>query len=330
MKPYIEFTSALRDYFQQIDLLFDDPVTIDPTPAPIVTYRGTLPEIQAVIWDVYGTLCGMELGDLEQAWADRDRLLPAARALVEEFGLGSPLRRMSAEQEPEKSLVELYLQRIEHSHERSCRQGVEYPEVVIEQIWEEILLRCTEAGYRQTGDEDPLDTAYRMGYFFDCRLQTTSLYRGIAECLAALRQAGRIQGIISNAQFYTPLRLRRALRRALKNSDLELEDFFTEPLVLFSYELGFSKPNPRAFERVVKELRRRNIAPENILFIGNDMLNDIAAASAHGLRTLLFAADRDQVNMRAGDPRCEQVRPDAVAVRAEQITDSVLQQGVLH
>ena len=49
--------------------------------------------------------------------------------------------------------------------------------------------------------------------------------------------------------------------------------------------------------------RQRGFPAERVLFVGNDMLNDVAAAAAVGLRTALFAGDQRSLRLREKDPR---------------------------
>lgn len=195
---------------------------------------------------------------------------------------------------------------------------------MIENIWQKILQNCLDVGYQPTVSEPPLDTAYRWAYFFDAVLQQNYLYSGIDSVLETLRQGGIIQGIISNAQFYTPIQLRRLLRTAWNRNDWEPEEIFAAALVLFSYELGYSKPNPGAFFKAIDILSQQGIRPEEILYLGNDMLNDVWAASGCGMRTLLFAVDETQTFLRENDERCRDLRPDGIVTEARQIIELIL------
>jgi putative hydrolase of the HAD superfamily len=47
-------------------------------------------------------------------------------------------------------------------------------------------------------------------------------------------------------------------------------------------EIGFAKPHVRCFERLAQDL---DVAPREILYVGDDPLLDVAAARAAGLRT---------------------------------------------
>jgi putative hydrolase of the HAD superfamily len=60
---------------------------------------------------------------------------------------------------------------------------------------------------------------------------------------------------------------------------------------VFSSEVGFRKPDPRIFERVLEAL---GVAPENALFVGDRLYEDVRGAGELGMTTvqaLWFRAD---------------------------------------
>jgi putative hydrolase of the HAD superfamily len=92
---------------------------------------------------------------------------------------------------------------------------------------------------------------------------------GAAQTIAALREAGLVLGIISNAQFFTPL----------------------------------------FFEAAAGALAARGIAPAECAFVGNDMLSDIYGAANAGFQAILFAGDSRSLRLREGDRRVQGLRP---------------------
>lgn len=321
MRRFFEYPEHLESYFRKVDIRFSPKTVPQPVPADVSPQLADFSGVRAVFWDVYGTLFGVSVGDLQQTLEYEDRLAQAAGMVIEEFGLALPLTQLYPDRSAHIALRDRYLQLIAESHERSRTAGIEYPEVVIEIIWKSILEDCQHLGY-ETGLEEPvLDTAYRIAYYFDASIQHNYLYPGIAQCLTELAKANLTQGIISNAQFYTPIQLRRLLREELRRDDVELEEFFDESLVCFSYELGYSKPNPGAFQNANAILAKRGIQPEQIVYIGNDMLNDIWAAAQAGWRTLLLAVDESQTVLRENEPKCDTLRPDAIVTQTESLIE---------
>ena len=338
MNRYFDYPELVWRYFQEVDGRFGDrrprrlvrgDVAVDVS--GLASGLGRDKTIKAVLWDIYGTLFGVGLGDLEQTLGYDRRLSEAGAVVVREFFLGESLKKLYAGKKPQESLRDRYLSLIAESHDKSRAEGVEYPEVVIEDIWQQILEECVGVGYQVSAcdflrgqkyhqrDFGVRESAYCCGYLFDVSLQQSYLYPGVIDCLERLRAAGVVQGILSNAQFYTPVHLRRLLRQGSEREDLELGDFFAEELILFSYELGYSKPSPGGFEKTIKALAGKGIGREEILYIGNDMLNDVWAAQRCGLKAMLFAGDRGQTVLRQDDCNCRGLQADAVVTEMAQI-----------
>ncbi len=66
------------------------------------------------------------------------------------------------------------------------------------------------------------------------------------------------------------------------------------PALFYSSAVGFSKPDPRFFDAVAKQLELR---PNQILLVGDDLENDLIGARAAGWHALLI--DRDRRNPSA-------------------------------
>jgi putative hydrolase of the HAD superfamily len=69
-----------------------------------------------------------------------------------------------------------------------------------------------------------------------------------------------------------------------------------------------------------EKLHLKGIQPAAVLFVGNDMLNDIYPASAIGFQTALFAGDRRSLRLRTDDPRCADLSPELVLTDLGQLS----------
>ena len=136
---------------------------------------------------------------------------------------------------------------------------------------------------------------------------------GCRDCLESLRESGFYLGLVSNAQFFTP-ELFPALLDA-KLCDLG----FRDELLLFSYHSQHAKPGPLMFERARETLARLGVDSGATLYIGNDMLNDVYAASQVGFRTALFAGDDRSLRLRREDSRLAGISPDLVLTDLRQL-----------
>lgn len=99
----------------------------------------------------------------------------------------------------------------------------------------------------------------------------TDLYPDVRECFARMHESG-VKLLIAGNQ---PLEARAALERMELGIDA----------ILISAEVGVEKPAPAFFDRVVRSAKSR---PEEILYVGDRLDNDVLPARAAGMRTVLL------------------------------------------
>lgn len=256
---------------------------------PIPTDRSSMPvdlsTIRCVLFDVYGTLFISGSGDVGTAAAlDRQDALDAALAAC---GWSDTVS------------VESITHWIRRHHAVSREQGIEFPEVDICAVWRDVL---EEAGRVDVSEQDVRHLAVE----YEARVNPVWPMPGLWRALRAVASQGLRMGIISNAQFYTPL-----LFPAFSGI-MVTESGFDPSLCLWSYACGEAKPARKLFQRALDILGTEGIAPDEVLYIGNDMRNDIWPAATLGCRTALFAGDQRSLRLRADDPCCADVQPDGV------------------
>jgi HAD superfamily hydrolase (TIGR01549 family) len=98
------------------------------------------------------------------------------------------------------------------------------------------------------------------------------------ETLTVLKELGLKLGIVSNT-FVNAQSLDKHLQQ------LGILDFF--PVRLYSYEFDFRKPDARIFRAAADRIGEMF---ENILFVGDQINNDIKAAAKNGMHAVLKAA----------------------------------------
>lgn len=212
--------------------------------------------VRAVICDVYGTL--LEVGpppaDADARW----------EALCREFlRAAPPLRRLDFTIACQRAIAA--------RHEKARAQGIAFPEILWPEVVGEVLPAFARlpAGAREE---------FVLGHVQTGR--TTRLFPGAAEALRQLASAGCVLGLASNAQAYTL----RELDDALRSGGLGL-DLFERGLCFWSFEHGFSKPDPHAFRILTARLAARGIAPGETLMVGDRLDNDVEPARAQGWQT---------------------------------------------
>ena len=120
-------------------------------------------------------------------------------------------------------------------------------------------------------------------------------------------------GIISNAQFFTPY----LFNWFLDSSPGDLG--FKSDLIFYSYKSGHAKPSPVMFDAAAKNIMNMDISLHSVLYIGNDMLNDIYPAKMVGFKTALFAGDARSLRLRENHPKCQNLSPDIVIIDLLQL-----------
>ncbi|MCA9238799.1 MAG: HAD family hydrolase [Planctomycetales bacterium] len=264
---------------------------LDPLPTGATPRLPLLDGLRAVVFDVYGTLLISASGDISLAMeSSRD---DAAR---------TALRSVGAQVGDRAAVVEPFFKAIEHAHQASAE---EFPEVEIRDIWRQVL-----QGLGVELDDPAIE---RLAVEYECRVNAIWPMPHLAETLSSLRQAGVRLGIVSNAQFFTPLAF-----PALTGKTLE-QWGFDPKICVWSYQHRRAKPGAGLYETCVQGLAAGGVQPQETLYVGNDMRNDIGPAQAVGMRTALFAGDARSLRLREDDPRLDGVSPDVVVTRLDQL-----------
>jgi putative hydrolase of the HAD superfamily len=260
--------------------------------------------IRAVLFDVYGTLFISASGDI--ASSEKQSRSRAMTEALEAAGL--PADRNTAER-----AARILAEAIRRTHKRLRDGGLEYPEVDIRDIYGEVLADLHDRGLWRESPSRRLCEILAVEY--ESRSNPIWPMPGLLDTLRYLQERNVSLGIISNAQFYTPLLFPALLNRSLENLG------FDPDLCVYSYRLLEAKPSPRLFRPPLEVLSRQEVKPKQALYVGNDRLNDIRPAVRAGMRTALFAGDSRSYRPREADPRIRGVREDVLLTDLRQILD---------
>jgi putative hydrolase of the HAD superfamily len=285
-----------------IELIRATSTPLAPLPTNVEPQLPKLSGIRAVLFDIYGTLLVSASGDIGAAD-------PTVRG--EAFSSTMTAMGWKFDGDPEAAVVQLRSV-IEEHHARAESAGVTYPEVDIVEVWREM---CAE--YEQRGElaNLPPDADYqRLAIEFEVRVNPVWPMPDLAACLDSLRQQGAMMGIISNAQFFTPL-----IFPAITGLDLDALGFASN-LRYYSYMHGCAKPGVALYSMAARAIADSGIQPYEVLYVGNDMRNDIWPAAEVGFRTVLFAGDRRSLRFRDQDAdRDKYGIADAIVTNLQQI-----------
>lgn len=247
--------------------------TLDPLPVACEPRLAPLPGIQAVLFDFYGTLFVSAAGEVGSAPGSTPSEGPLHEALKASgvTGVADP-----------GELGRLYLAGIGEARDRLRRQGEANPEIDIVELWRSLL----PLSERQ---------AVVLAVEFECRQNPVWPMPGLEMLLSGLAGSGFVMGIVSNAQFYTPLVFEALLEQSPEAAG------FRPDLLVWSYRHGIGKPSPKLWKIALDRVHARDgIEPGQVLVVGNCMVNDICPAAELGCRTALFAGDARSLRWPSG------------------------------
>lgn len=275
---------------------------IEPISTGITLDLHPINGVETVLFDIYGTLLISGSGDVGTA-AATDSSEALTQSLIVSGYEGDHER--AGELGPALIRAE-----IAQWHEAARDDGIEYPEVEISRVWKKIIKKFQTLGLLKA-DDDP-QKILRLAVEYECRVNPVWPMPGALETIEFLKARGFRLGIVSNAQFYTPLILEALLGKSVKTLG------FDPSLCVWSYKEHRAKPDIQLFQGLKKKTDL-----SKALYVGNDMLNDIWTATQAGCQTVLFAGDRRSLRLREHDSRCKKLTPTAIVDNLRQITEMI-------
>ena len=277
-----------------------------------------LGDVRSVVFDVYGTLLISDAGELGLVASENTKGLQPAQnkldaeldALDREVLRSLPKMLRSALREDFAPTVAIRAA-IEADHKRRKNPKWPCPEVDIVSLWQQVLL--SELNKDMQASLSPFILA-RFALEYELLHNRVQLMPGALELLHWLAARNFYIGIISNAQFYTPLILSTLLGlESLSQIDIR------ENLCFWSYLEGCSKPQQLLFSAASAALSEHGVEPGAVLYVGNDMRNDVWGAAQAGFRTALFAGDQRSLRLRSDMAELAEVQPDLIISELGQL-----------
>ncbi len=258
---------------------------LQPIPTALKPEGQLKKPVRAVLFDIYGTLFVSGSGDISIA----EENISAEEEKTKELNILLNKYRLNRNG---KEIISLYFSKIKGIHSELRKRGIDYPEVRIERVWKDIL------------HFKDITTAREFSIEFEAAVNPVWPMPYLLEMIRSLIKRGARLGIISNAQFFTPLIFEVFFHRGPEELGFEKE------LSFYSFEYQCAKPSVILFRRAAEVLDEMGIAPSNVVYVGNDMLNDIMPSKHVGFQTALFAGDKRSLRLRREDPRCNGISPD--------------------
>ena len=293
---------------QLIDILRSHEMQLFPRFSGEKSVLNKIPGIRAILYDIYGTLFISGSGDVGISGEK-------ARPQLFEMALSENCAFQISKDAGEVAM-EAFFTLISAYHARDSIAGVDVPEVDIREIWLEVLMDLVAKNLISCAPD--MDLATKTAVTYESLANPTCPMPHLNAVIDKLSKKRIVLGIISNAQVFTPLLFEAYLGKS--PTDLG----FAPELCAYSYVAGVAKPSSAIFQGVLANLYDKyGIKPDETIYVGNDMLNDVWAASRTGCRTCLFAGDRRSLRLRAEDQRCRDLKPDCVIVSLPEIFEII-------
>jgi putative hydrolase of the HAD superfamily len=208
---------------------------------------------KGILFDLYGTLIDIETDESkEEIYRSISRFLTYQ---------GINLRR--------HALRDLYYRIMEQQKQESSEQ---HPEINVEAIWDTLLAR---QGI----------TSQRMRYRL--RRYLAQLYRGLS--LKRLKRYPNVKLVLNTLRHTYQMAIVSDAQPCFACPEIrtaKLEGYF-DPVII-SADYGFRKPDPRMIRQALEKM---GLAPQEVIFVGNDMYRDISCASQLGIKTIFIASN---------------------------------------
>lgn len=274
--------------------------------------------VRAVLWNVYGTLLAIPGGELQFEHPMAFVTDAALDKVIQEFKFWPAMHRQPGA--PATQLKAMY-DRALTTLKMVGSGGEKYPEVQSERVWEEVVKKLRDYKFDAAVLGGMPDFVQKLAYFYHASIQGTGPYPGAADAFRLVAERGKLQGLLADGQCFTPAQLTRGLRQ--QDPGFDLCAFVPTDLRILSAAKKAKKPSPTLFEAAVDALAARGVSPSEILHVGSSLHRDIAPAKKTGMRTALFAGDKNSLDAARDEVKAPDTRPDVLLTELPQIADVI-------
>jgi len=305
------------DWLAERDLIW--PQVPAEVSAKATAFVEPLDGVRAVVWNVYGTLLRISDGRLLFDHPKKMRMQIAMDKTVEEFKMWHSMNRKPGN--PGELMYEQYAPLLKRQLMANTQQKGDSPEVDAPAIWRKLLSRLAEKGYSYDINlyGDPEELSDKVTYFFHSSLQGVEAAPNARDALTAIVESPLKQSLLSDAQSFTLVQMLRALR--VQGTLPPLGGLFSLGLMTLSFQDGLRKPSASLFGRCVERFEAEGIEPREVLYISNQLRDDLSVAKQAGMQTALYAADTLSLRAAKSDVRDPDMKPDRLLTDLIQIRD---------
>ncbi|MDR0595627.1 MAG: HAD family hydrolase [Puniceicoccales bacterium] len=280
---------------------------LEEIPTKVKPKLKKLSDIRAVVFDVYGTLLISNVGSNSMS----DTSVESDEAIKEAL-IASDFEVL----EPKEKLSEQYVGYVNAHYDIRRSEGILYPEINISDVWQDYLNELFTQGVI---DGDLTERSIkRVILNHEFRVNPVWPRKGTLEFLRSLQDNDICSGVISTAQFYTKLALETLYQNSLDTLG------FKKSICIWSFEHWHVKPSDVLFEACISGLENLGIEPDETLYVGNDMHNDIIPAHKFGFKTALFAGDKKSYNITSMEGDINACKPTVIFTEFCQLQNCLL------
>lgn len=274
-------------------------------------------DIKVVLWTTYGTLLAIPHGEVRFEHDQQFVTDIALRKTLDEFKMWQSMSRKPGA--PEEYLRELYKKA--HTFLAMTGSKDKYPEVQAEAVWDDIVRKLQMKEYKfDTGLYGSMsEYVKKIAYFYHASIQGVGAYPNAAATVTHLGERGCTSGLLTDGQCFTPAQIHKAFRD--QEPGFDVSTAFPLNLRTISAELKAKKPGETIFKAALASLAVRKIAPHNTLVVGSNLARDIAPAKKFGLKTALYAGDKNSLSASTELLKDPAHRPDVMLTDLAQVLE---------
>lgn len=296
----------IKDFFDELEKLEPKATGIQPSFEPNKN-------IKACLFDIYGTLLISASGDIDESTISEENLYKA----LDYSGFLTMDKKTFHERGIGQKILDRFKEAIKAHHvQKNNHHQIAYPEVDIREIWNNVLKTAWDNKWIKEPENGNLT---EMIFIFELLSNPVFPMPDMKEVIRQINDSGRLLGIVSNAQFYTPVIMNYFLNgQQVEDSDQVI--YFNPDLTVFSYKIGKAKPDHSLFTEVRNILETKyGIQANETIFVGNDMHKDIYAAAKAGFITVLFAGDQRSLRLKENLDAVKNTKPDYIITDLKQL-----------